>query len=197
MRRGSSPMFERMKPVRKYMVAGSAALLLLGGEMTSRQISGPETSIESQAVSVVIRTDRGKYKQGDSVRLSVSLQNTGHSSVYVDRRMFWSGYGGGLQLVIEDDKGKPLPSRIFGDILMPPPEEGDASILVRLEKGFFYGRWFELGEEFPKPGRYSIHAIYKSWLHREHVAPHLRDLPGIWADTPAISSAPVWIEVTR
>jgi len=189
-----------MKYSRRCMATVFAILLLqIGSEMSSSQISRAGTSIENQPISVVIWTDRGKYTQRDTVRVNVSLLNTSDSSVYVDRRMFWGGVGGGLQLVINDDKGKPVPSRVFADALMPPPKEGDTSILVRLEEGFFYGRWFEfeVNEELPKPGRYSIRAIYKSWLRKEYVEPNLRALPAIWADTPLMYSAPVWIEVTR
>jgi hypothetical protein len=148
---------------------------------------------------VVIRTDHEKYSLGDSVKLDVSLQNTGDAPTYVDRRMFWGGFGGGLKLEISDEQGKPVPARILNDAIMPPPKEGDTSILIRLDTGFFYGTWLELPvkDSFPKPGRYSICVIYKSWLRKEFVTPQLRDLPALWADTPQIASEPVWIDVTQ
>jgi hypothetical protein len=50
-------------------------------------------------------------------------------------------------------------------------------------------------ESFPKPGRYSLRVIYKSWLRKEFIAPQLRDLPTVWADTPGIVSEPLRIEI--
>jgi hypothetical protein len=83
---------------------------------------------------------------------------------------------------------------------MPPPinKQGEDSILIRLDRGRFYGTWVNLlvKDFFPKTGRYSIRVIYKSWLRKEWFAPELRNLPAVWADEPEIASAPVWIEVT-
>jgi hypothetical protein len=113
--------------------------------------------------------------------------------------MFWTGFGAGLKLEISDEQGKPVPARVLSDAIMPPPMKGDASVLIRLDEGFFYGTSVILlvKDFFPKAGRYSIRVIYKSWLRKESVATQLRDLPALWADTPQIASAPVWIEVAQ
>jgi len=63
-------------------------------------------------------------------------KTTGDKRVYVDRRMFWTGIGGGLALEIRDAQGNRLPSRPLSDALMPPPKEGDTSILVPLDSMF-------------------------------------------------------------
>jgi hypothetical protein len=133
------------------------------------------------------------------VKVNAALQNNSDKPVYVDRRMFWTGFGGGLKLEIRDEQGKSLPARALSDAIMPPPKEGDASILIPLDEGFLYGTSVNLlvKDFFPKPGRYSIRVIYKSWLRKEFVAPQLRDLPAVWADTPEIVSEPVWIDVTQ
>jgi hypothetical protein len=112
--------------------------------------------------------------------------------------MFWGGFGGGLKMEIKDEQGGAIPARFLNDALMPPPRQGDLSILVRLDKGFFYGTWLEIPvkDSFPKTGKYTIRVIYKSWLRKESVPPQLRDLPAVWADTPQISSAPLRIDVT-
>jgi hypothetical protein len=146
---------------------------------------------------VVVRTDREKYSTSDSVKLDVSLRNTSDTTIYVDRRMFWGGFAGGLKLEIGDEQGKPVPSNARLDALMPPPKEGDTSILVRLDSGFFYRTWLDLPvkESFPRPGRYSFRVIYKSWLRKEFVAPQFRELAVEWADWPALVSDPVWIEI--
>jgi hypothetical protein len=187
--------------VRIYLLAIFAIFLSqIGVKMAPSQISQrAETSSEGQLVSVVIWTDHAKCSLQDSVKLNASLQNIGDAPVYVDRRMFWTGLGGGLKLEINDEQGKPVPARVLSDAIMPPPKEGDTSILIRLDEGFFYGTSVNLlvKDFFPKPGRYSIRVIYKSWLRKEFVAPQLRDLPAIWADTPEIASAPVWIDVAQ
>lgn len=182
-------------------LAFSAILLCqIGNTMVPSQVSQePKTSSAAQSVRVVIWTDHAKYSLRDSVKLSASLQNAGDAPIYVDRRMFWTGFGGGLELEIRDEQGKHLPARLLSDAIMPPPKEDDTSILIRLDEGFFYGTSVNLRAKdfFPKPGRYSIRVIYKSWLRKEFVAPQLRDLPAVWEDTPQIASAPVWIKVTR
>ena len=185
---------------RSYSLAILTIFLFQAGvKMAPSQVSQQATSSAGQRISVLIRTDREKYSTGDTVRLDVSLQNTSDATVYVDRRMFWGGFAGGLKLEISDDQGKPVPSHVLHDAMMPPPKEGDTSILVRLDSGFFYGTWLDLPvkECFPKPGRYSLRVIYKSWLRKEFVAPQLRDLPALWADSPEIASQLAWVEIQQ
>jgi hypothetical protein len=161
-------------------------------------LHAPEESISPRdQINLIIWTDHTKYVLTDSVRVYVSIQNSGKSTVYIDRRMFWGGLGGGLKLEITDDQGQQVPSKILNDALMPPPREGDASILVRLEPGFFYGTWVNLSVKdwFLKPGKYSIRVTYKSWLSKNFVRPELRDLPAIWSDTSEIHSEPVSIAI--
>ncbi len=181
-------------------LAVSAILFFQTGvKMTPSQVSQrAEASRTGQPISVVIRTDREKYSLAETVKLDVSLQNTGDSTIYVDRRIFCCGIGSGLELQVSDVKGNRVSLHVREE-LMPPPKEGDTSILVPLDQWFFYGTWLDLPvkETFQKPGRYSIRVIYKSWLRREFVAPQLRDLPAVWADTPEIASEPVWIEVAQ
>ena len=147
-------------------------------------------------IDVVIRTDRLKYSLDDTVKLDVSLQNNIGPTIYVDRRMYWGGYGGGLKLVISDESGKPISGQ-FGDAIMPPPKEGDPSILIRLDQGFFYGTGLDLParDSFPRAGKYSIRVVYKSWLRRDFVAPQFQKLPVLWDDTPDFPSNLIWIEV--
>jgi hypothetical protein len=173
-------------------------IFLVGAKIAPSQVSQrAQMSNARPPISVVIWTDQAKYRLTDSVKLNASLQNTGDEPLYVDRRMFWGGYGGGLRVVISDEQGKPVPAPILNDAIMPPPKEGDTSILIRLDEGFFYGTWVNLPVKdfFSKPGRYSIRVIYKSWLRKEFVASQLRDLPALWAETPEIPSEQVWMQV--
>jgi hypothetical protein len=186
---------------RIYMLAFFAIFLFqIGVKMAPSQVpQRAETSSAAQPIRVVIRTDHGKYSLADTVKLDVSLQNTGDATAYVDRRMFWGGFGGGLKLEIADEQGKPVPAHMLNDAIMPPPKVGDTSILIRLDQGFFYGTGLDLPvkDHFPKAGKYSIRVIYKSWLRKEFVAPQLRELPALWAEAPEIASEPVWIEIGR
>jgi len=175
-------------------------LFQIGVKTAPSQVSRrAESSSAAQPISLVVWTDQGKHSLTDSVKVNAALQNNGDKSVYVDRRMFWTGFGGGLKLEIRDEQRKSLPARALSDAIMPPPKKGDTSILIPLDEGFLYGTSVNLltKDFFPKPGRYSIRVIYKSWLRKEFVAPQLRDLPALWADTPEIASEPVWIEVTQ
>ncbi len=176
---------------------GKAGLLfLLLGMGASAVSQRAETPIAAQPISVVIRTDHEKYSLADTVKLDVLLQNTSDATVYVDRRIFCCGIGSGLELQVRDAQSKRVPLHVIEEI-MPPPGRGDTSILVPLDSGFFYGKSLDLSvkDSFPKPGRYSIRVIYKSWLRKEFVAPQLRGLPALWTETPQIASEPVWIEI--
>jgi hypothetical protein len=148
------------------------------------------------SVRLFVRADKVQYSLQDVIELSVALRNEGDSPVYIDRRMFW-GYGGALLLEIRDQQGKPVSPKMRDDAIMPPPLEGDSAVLNRLDEGFFYGTWRNLPVQdfFKSPGNYTIRVKYKSWLRKEYVEAHLRSLPAIWADAPAIESEPVSIVV--
>jgi hypothetical protein len=155
--------------------------------------------IVANPISVVVSTDRARYSLADNIKISVFLENTSQSVIYVDQRMFWTGLSGGLALYFADEHGSHVPAHVLSDAMMPPPPENDTSILVRLEPGFFYGTsiGLVLKDFFAKPGKYSIRVTYKSMLPKELVAPQLRDLPALWMDTPPITSDPIWIDVAQ
>lgn len=150
----------------------------------------------AHSVKLVVKADREHYSLQDTIELSVALRNEGDTAIYVDRRMFW-GYGGGLELEIRDQHDKEIPPKLRDDALMPPSAEGDTSVLNRIDPGFFYGRLRKLSlkEYFQAPGNYNIRVRYKSWLRKEEVDTRLRSLPVIWADLPAIESAPISIAI--
>lgn len=156
------------------------------------------TSSGVDKVSLVIMTDRPSYSLKDYIKITAALKNNGDQAAYVDRRIDWTAAAGGLELEIRNEEGKILPSRFLSDALMPPPNEDDTSILTRLEPASLQGDYvlsIEVKDFFPRPGRYSLRVIYKSWLIRETVAPQLRSLPAVWADAPEIQSDPVWIRI--
>jgi hypothetical protein len=191
-----SKVFRRMYPLAIFAIF----LFQIGVKMAPSQVSQQmQTSSAAQPVSLVVWTDQGRYSLGNSVKVNAALQNNSDKPVYVDRRMFWTGFGGGLKLEIRDEQGKSLPVRALSDAIMPPPKEGDTSILIPLDEGFLYGTSVNLlaKDFFPRPGRYSIRVVYKSWLRKEFVASQLRDLPALWSDTPEIGSPPVWIDIQQ
>jgi hypothetical protein len=131
--------------------------------------------------------------------VNAALQNEGDETLYIDRRIFWGGLGGGLKLGIMDEHGKDLPARLaLSDAPMPPPKEGDTSFLIRLEPGYLYGTYVFLKSQdfFPKSGKYALRVAYGSSLLKETVAPEFRNLPVLWAHSPIIESKPIWITVT-
>jgi hypothetical protein len=158
------------------------------------------TSQIGKALTLLVWTDHERYSLQSSVTVNAVLRNNGSNVVYLDRRMFWTGYGGGLELEISDGYGRRLPARLLSDAIMPPPQKQlDLSDLIRLDAGFLYGTSVILrtSDFFPKPGRYTIRVTYKSWLRKEQVEPQLRDLPVVWAETPEIRSEPLRITVDR
>jgi hypothetical protein len=116
-----------------------ATLVGAAGDNAFSQSVSTKGFAVNPTINVVVRTDRERYLLADSVKISASLVNSGDALIYVDRRMFWTGLSGGLELDITDEHGNHLPVRVLSDAMMPPPMEGDASILVRLDPGFFYG----------------------------------------------------------
>jgi len=156
------------------------------------------TSSGVDKVSLVIMTDRPTYSLKDVIKITAVLRNDGDQPIYVDRRIDWTAAAGGIELEIRNEQGKIFPARFLSDALMPAPNEDDTSILTRLEPASLQGNYvlsLKVKGFFPKPGRYSLRAIYKSWLIRETVAPQLRSLPAVWADAPEIQSDPVWIRI--
>jgi len=193
-------MFGVSKPVWFLAVVTSGILLVL----IMIEVASPKVSITAAApnhapnANLIVWTDRAKYSRRQTLALNVALQNTGDTRIYVDRRMFFTGLGGGLMLEIRDENGNRVPSRILSDAVMPPPKPDDLSILVPLDEGFLYGTSVNLvvADFFQRPSRYTIRVTYKSWLRKETVAQQLRNLPAIWADAPEINSDAVSIEVT-
>ena len=184
-----------------YSIAVFTIILFpIGAKMESSHVSQrAEPSSAAKSVSLIVWTDRGKYSLGDGVKVNAALQNNGGEPVYVDRRMFFTGYGGGLELDMKDEKGEPITARPYSHAILPQPRPDDLSVLVRLDDGYFYGTSVGLlvKDFFPKPGRYSIRVNYKSMIGKRFVAPQLRDLPALWDDSPEIDSNTVWIEVTQ
>jgi len=184
------------------MISLSRVWLLVVSSIILSYISSAGVNCkESVPVNIVIRTNSEKYSLNEKVKLYVSFENVSDQPIFIDRRMLLGGPVYGLTVEVRDESGNPLQFGNFSDALLPPPppRENDNSILIRLEDGFFYGRWVNLkvSDIFKKPGTYSIRVSYKSWLHKDSVSPQLQDLPALWSDTPTMSSKPIRIEITQ
>jgi hypothetical protein len=193
-------MFLLSRFVRIYTLVLSAVLMFqVGGETAPYRVSQQAEPAEGvPKVSLIIWTDRAQYSLHEEMKINAALRNNGNAAGYVDRRLHWGGLAGGFKLEIRNEQGKALPASLESDAPMPPPKEGDTSILIKLEPGFLYGSHVQLDVKdfFPKPGRYSLRVAYGSSLMKELVVPQFRDLPALWRDSPIIISEPVWITIT-
>ena len=193
-------MFCLSRFVRIYPLVLSAILLfqVSGNTAPYRVLQQTETGSGVPQVGAIVWTDRAQYSLHEEMKINAALRNNGNAPGYVDRRLHWGGLAGGFKLEIRNEQGKALPARLESDAPMPPPKEGDTSILIKLEPGFLYGSHVQIDVKdfFPKPGRYSLRVAYGSSLMKELVVAELRDLPALWHDSPIIVSEPVWIEVT-
>lgn len=180
-------------------ILACVVMLCACGEPACAQSVKREDLTAKPSIRLQVQTDKEKYSLGDNIKISASLVNAGDSDIYIDRRMLWTGLGGGLALYVADDHGNQVPTHVLSDAMMPPPPPNDTSVLVRLEPGFFYGTSIGLILRgfIKKPGRYSIRVTYQSMLPKDSVASEFRELPALWNDTPSISSKPIWIDVER
>ncbi len=184
-----------------YFFAVATMVFVEGGATSVNRQTSNSVSVahEDIPLTVAIRMGSRKFKLGETLKFDVVLTNKTSESIYVDRRMYCCGIGSGLELRILDSNGNRVPLRMAIEQLAPPPQEGDLSILVRLDEGYLYGTQLELPlkDNLPKPGRYSLRVIYKSVLHREFLSAQLRNLAIISDQTPAIPSEPLWFEITK
>src|SRR5262245_49076067 len=90
-----------------------------------------ETSGTRPPITLVIWTDSSTYSLSDTVKLDISLQNTGDDVLYLDRRMQMTGIGGGLELNIENAQGYPVQIPYRRHTIMAPPPQDDPYLLVR------------------------------------------------------------------
>lgn len=177
-----------------------ASALVLGLLMTC--VSGPNAAkgqaqlSSSRNASLFLRTDRAQYSLRESIVIEVGVRNDGREPIYVYNIMAW-GFGGGLVLWLRDHDDKIIDPVIRDDTMLPPPPEGDKSILSKIGPNMFIGkrRTLEVKELVRRRGKYSIQVEYASPLVRQVVDPALQALPALWSDTPHIWSEKVILDI--
>lgn len=99
--------------------------------------------------------------QGESVNLTVILENRGSSDFYVYHMLEWGWAGIGYTLT--NDKGDVVRPR-ERIIPLPPPPVHDKSQLIGLAPGYFFGTHlvFDLSRYMLTPGIYYIAVSYQS-----------------------------------
>ena len=121
---------------------------------------------ERPMLAVSCTADKQSVVQGDSLSLTVSLENHGSSDVFIYRTLEWGWAGIGFTLT--DEKGHAVHAR-KPIIPSPPPPIYDKSQLVGLAPGYFFGTRmvFHLSHYALSPGVYYIQVSYQSYYPKE------------------------------
>ena len=135
-------------------------LTLIGvSQLLAQQREKPVLALSCTAEKVTLA-------QGDSVNLTVSLENRGSSDFYIYRTLEWGWAGIGYTLT--NDKGDVVHPREH-TIPLPPPPVSDKSELVGLAPGYFFGTHlvFDLTHYKLSPGIYYVEVSYRSNFGKE------------------------------
>jgi hypothetical protein len=153
----------------------------------------------SQRASAFLRLDKMVYSLAGSMTIDAGVMNTGDSPIYVYDWLSW-GPGGGLVILLRDERSKLIAPIVRDDTMLPPPREGNnQSMFVRLrDSGDFFGtqRNIELRDLVKSPGKYTLQIEYRSPLSCKFVDGKLKKLPALWHEDAGIFSKQVPFEVT-
>lgn len=121
---------------------------------------------ERPVLAVSCTVDKQSVVPGDSLNLTVSLENHGSSDVFIYRTLEWGWAGIGFTLT--DEKGHVMHAR-KPIIPLPPPPIYDKSQLVGLAPGYFFGTRmvFHLSHYALSPGVYYVQVSYQSNYPKE------------------------------
>ena len=122
---------------------------------------------EGPVLGVSCTADKVSYARGDTVNLTITLENRGPSEFYVYRTLEW-GWAG-LRFKFTDATGHRQPAPWLG-IPPPPPPVSDKSQLVGLAPDYFFGTrlTFGLSRYNLKPGTYYLQVAYQSNYRKEN-----------------------------
>jgi len=166
--------------------AGHAAMpVLQEGEQKLKHI---------EDVHVLLVCDKTKASLKQNLTLDASVRNDGPDDIYLFQSMEW-GYGGGMDLYVEDQSGRRVgPTH---SSLEPPPTPDDPTVLVRLEQGCFYGFRGHMDVSYlvPREGRYTMKVIYRTPFTRDLLNDRLRKLPILTLEDPPLESNKLVLEV--
>jgi hypothetical protein len=117
---------------------------------------------ERPALAVSCLADRSSYTAGDSVKLTITLENRGSSDFYVYRTIEW-GWAG-VRFRLTDAAGNIVPEPGGNRPPLPTPPIYDKSDLVGLAPGYFFGTHLriDLARYKLHPGVYYIQVAYQS-----------------------------------
>jgi hypothetical protein len=121
---------------------------------------------ERPVLAVSCTADKQSLVQGDSLNLTVTLENRGSSDVYIYRTLEWGWAGIGFTLT--NEKGDVVHPQKH-TIPLPPPPLYDKSQLVGLAPGYFFGTRmvFDLSHYALSPGVYYVQVSYRSNYPKE------------------------------
>lgn len=122
---------------------------------------------ERPVLAVSCTADKQSVVQGDSLNLTVSLENRGSSDVFIYRTLEWGCGGIGFTLI--DEKGHAVHARKPINTPLPPPPIYDKSHLVGLAPGYFFGTrmFFHPSHYALSPGLYYLQVVYQSNYPKE------------------------------
>ncbi len=117
---------------------------------------------ERPALAVSCSADRTSYTAGDSVKLTLTLENRGSSDFYVYRTIEW-GWAG-VRFRLADAAGNIVPEPDGNRPSLPTPPIYDKSDIVGLAPGYFFGTHLriDLSRYKLNPGVYYIQVAYQS-----------------------------------
>jgi len=164
------------------------------GAAGSSVAKGGKTVDRTKTLHAVLIGDKAKGHIEDVLTIDVVIRNDGPETIYLFRRLEW-GIGGGLALMIKNDRGERVPT---GDrILWPPLPPNDPAMLVQLDEDRFFGARRELDVKrfFRSPGKYTLQVEYVSPIFRAAYGDKLPNLPIVSGEDPAIYSNELTFEV--
>lgn len=178
--------------VRRSVLIGMliAAAALSGAGQTSAN----DRADRSELLQLVISSSRERIRLGESFVLSVRLVNTSREKVWLYGRLLW-GEGGGLTLLVEDEKGQVVHSAELDDDMVVPSTLFTSESFVVLVPGHFLGveRPDRQANLFPRAGKYRISVKYQSPVPGKY-----KRATNFWSrEKGLIRSAPIWMEVAE
>lgn len=152
----------------------------------------PDNTPTDSKLQLTIKTERNVVRVSDTLEMETRLTNWGNRDRYIwEEDMCWNPARGlSMRVMIPD--GKEVQSPILLDCLPPPPRQGDSYQFLRIAPHAFYGQVyrFKVAELVNKPGEYTIHATFSSFLSASFIAETLSHDPtsansGPWTCLPS------------
>ncbi len=162
----------------------------------------PDNTPTDSKLQLTIKTKRIILRMSDTLEMETRLTNWGNEDSYIwEEDMCWNP-SRGLSMRVMTSAGKDVQSPVLLDCLPPPPREGDAYQFVRIAPHTFYGRVhrFKVAELVNKPGEYTVHATFGSFLSAKFIAETLSHDPisKLWTvDVPTITPNRIEISVRQ